>query len=162
MEITPETLWQDITDFFRNLEPEHWGIGGISLLLIIILFRFTRRKKKDKPIAAAPSGGLQINVFQIAPLGRDAFLKLFNPGPPVTLSKLDIVGRQDIAVKNALAGHLIETGALYSLLMEATGAARLDTNFTMAITYIDASGTAWKQTLDPATQLQKAPKIVKK
>ncbi len=160
METIKEVYWPAVRQFFQDLAPEHWGIGGISLALIIVLYRFARRKSGNKRIV--PSQGLQINLFQIAPLGRDAFLKLFNPGQKVTLSQLKVVGRTDIAVKNAAAGHVLESGSLYSLLLEATGAQRLEANFALELTYLDANGIAWRQTLAPGQQQQKGPVVVKR
>lgn len=160
METIKETYWPAVRQFFEGLAPEHWGIGGISLVLVVILFRFIRRKTRKQGMG--PAQGLQINLFQIAPLGRDAFLKLANPGQKVTLSQLKVVGRTDVAVKNAAAGHVLETGSLYSLLLEATGAQRLEANFSLELTFLDANGTAWRQTLSPGQLQQKGPVVVKR
>lgn len=120
-----------------------WGSVGTFTLLIIILLAL-RSRGRQRRLAAAPH--LAINSFQIAPLGRDAFVKLINQGESATLSRLQVKGRYDITVKNEIAGQVLHRGGTYSILLEATAQQRLEPDFTLCLTFVDAGGQIYEQT----------------
>lgn len=140
---------------------EEWGVdpwilgGGVGLiLLVIIILMVTNRKPKST------FPGLVINLFQIAPLGRDAFLKIQNPAGAVTLSQYKVIGRNDVLIKNHLSGHRLENQKEYSILLEANGNRRLETDFSLELTYITEEGKVYQQKLLPGQQKVEAPKRV--
>ncbi len=89
--------------------------------------------------------GLLIQSFQIAPLGRDAFLKISNPGPPVTLLMIRLIGRQDVKVKNEVTGQQLPTSGNYSILLEAVENRRLDAQFKVELSFADAQKVHYQQ-----------------
>ena len=126
------------------------GIAGVLLVLLIILI--FRRKPKSK------FSGLAISLFQIAPLGRDAFLKIQNPDRTVILSQYKILGRNDISIKNHLSGHRLESQKEYSILLEANSTTRLEGNFSLELVYMDEGGNVFQQRLFPGGQRIEKPK----
>ena len=152
-----KNIWTQLLDQLRQWGIEPWmagaALGGLILLWIII--RLARRKPK-----AVTFPGLAVSLFQIAPLGRDAFLKILNPAGPVVLSQYKIIGRDDILVKNHLSGHRLEGNKEYSILLEASGANRLAPDFSLELTYIDEGGLVYRQRLLPGQQRVEAPKRV--
>ncbi|PHN01174.1 hypothetical protein [Flavilitoribacter nigricans] len=140
---------------------EEWGVdpwilaGGAGLILLVIIILIVANRK---PKATFP--GLVINLFQIAPLGRDAFLKIQNPAGPVILSQYRIIGRNDVLVKNHLSGHRMENQKEYSILLEANGDKRLEPDFSLELTYITEEGKVYQQKLLPGQQRVEPPKRV--
>jgi hypothetical protein len=140
---------------------EEWGVdpwilaGGVGLALVVIIILIVANRK---PKATFP--GLVINLFQIAPLGRDAFLKIQNPAGPVTLSQYKVIGRNDISIKNHLSGHRLDNQKEYSILIEADGNQRLEPNFSLELTYITEEGKVYQQKLLPGQQKVEAPKRI--
>lgn len=136
-----------IKAWFLSLTPEQWAIigGGVLLLIILrVMIKSIRRKKK-----ALPAPVLELDALQIAPLGRDAFLKIRNKGEAAVLSDLAIHGRKDISVKNAFAGHQIDKDKVYSILLEVEGPEKFSANFSVELTYLDPQGKVRKQMLRP-------------
>lgn len=140
---------------------EEWGVdpwilaGGIGLLLLVIIILIVSNRK---PKASFP--GLVINLFQIAPLGRDAFLKIQNPAGPVVLSQYRVIGRNDVLIKNHISGHRLESQKEYSILLEANGTRRLESDFSLELTYITEEGKVYQQRLLPGQQRVEPPKRV--
>ncbi|KAA3637368.1 MAG: hypothetical protein DWQ02_06865 [Bacteroidetes bacterium] len=138
--------WLDkAIEYAMAMTIEQWAYvagGFIGLLLLRWLIKRARRPKKavvKQPVINS-SQGLQLHTFQIAPLGRDAFLKIQNTLEPITLTKLEIPDRQNIRVKNAIAGHKLDKSKIYSILLEAVGNTKLDDGFTVKLTYLTAAG----------------------
>ena len=119
-----------------------FGVGFGLLLFLIILIVVIRRSLRR---ARLRQRGLVIQSFQIAPLGRDAFLKISNPGPPVTLLNVHLVGRQDLKVKNEVTGQQLPTAGNYSILLEAVGDRRLDPQFQVELSFADAQKVHYQQ-----------------
>ncbi|MEL7427813.1 MAG: hypothetical protein AAFN81_32795 [Bacteroidota bacterium] len=119
-----------------------FGVGfGLLLFLIIIIVIFRRSMQRSR----LRQRGLVIQSFQIAPLGRDAFLKISNPGPPVTLLHVRLVGRQDVKVKNEVTGQQLATAGNYSVLLEAVGDRRLNSQFQVELSFADAQKVHYQQ-----------------
>ncbi len=116
------------------------GIGAliIFIILLVLIIRAVSRSRVKHT-------GLVIQSFQIAPLGRDAFLKLNNPGVGVTLSSVVITGRADVVVKNQVAGQAIARGGTYSILLEATADQRLRTDFQLRFMFFDEERKVYQQ-----------------
>lgn len=129
------------------------GVGlGVLILLILLLvpvFRLTSG-------ARVRHSGLAIQSFQIAPLGRDAFLKVTNTGPPVTFTSLIVTERADVSVKNQVAGQLLQEGDSYSILLEATADERLSTDFQLYFSFFDQERRNYQQqfSLDPVASVK--------
>lgn len=115
------------------------GAGGLILLLILIwlLSKLFRSGKKSQ--------GIIVQSFQLAPLGRDAFLKITNPGDSVTLLFANIIGREDVIIKNEVAGQKIPAAGSYSILLEAAGEQRLNKNFSVQFTFVDEQKQTYHQ-----------------
>lgn len=129
-----------------------FGLGfGLLVLLIIIIIVISRSTRRSR----LRQRGLVVQSFQIAPLGRDAFLKISNPGLPVTLLNLQLIGRQDIKVKNDVAGQQLTQGGSYSILLEAMGDRRLNGQFQVELTFSDQQRTPYQQlfSLSPVKSL---------
>lgn len=139
-------VWLDKAIVYaQEMTIEQWAYvaGGFVVLLLFrwIIKRSRRPKKvKVKPTVTQQGKGLQLHTFQIAPLGRDAFLKIQNISDSVTLTKLEIPDRHNIRVKNALAGHKLDKNKIYSILLEAEGNTKLEDGFTVKLTYLTSHG----------------------
>ncbi len=146
MESMTDTLnvyWEQIRSWASTVAPEYWAIGGGALAFLILWRALSVRSNKRKLRQSAPK--LMMEGFQVAPLGRDAFLKMRNAGETATLTALQIKGRYDVAVKNVLAGHELEKDKSYSLLLEATGQQKLTPNFSIELTFLDRVGNVYVQ-----------------
>lgn len=155
-----ETFLAEAQTLTQSLTPLHWGvISGVLLLLIALPFILSgRRKRKREQVKPLPA----LELFQISPLGRDAFLKIKNNGEVATLTSLFVRGRRDIIVKNAFAGHELERGKVYSILLEATADEKISANFNVEITYFDQMRNVYRQTLDLQSNTAKSPKLVQR
>lgn len=118
-------------------------IGGAAMGLILLLVFIWLLGKLFR--ARVTTQGIVVQSFQLAPLGRDAFLKITNPGEPVTLLQTQVLGRNDIVVKNQVAGQQLASGGSYSILLEAGGDQRLDSNFSLQFTFVDQQRRAYHQ-----------------
>ncbi|GJM33006.1 MAG: hypothetical protein DHS20C18_20070 [Saprospiraceae bacterium] len=136
-----------IKSWVLSLTIEQWSIIGGSLVALILLRILIKSFRKKKPQKSIPL--LELDALQIAPLGRDAFLKIRNRGESAVLSDLAIQGRNDISVKNSFAGHQIDKDKVYSILLEANGGEKFSANFSIELTYLDLEGTVRKQLLRP-------------
>lgn len=143
------TSWLDAT----GLSAEQLLLlgGGVALLLFVVwpLVAAIRRSR----VRRAPT--LAITSFQIAPLGRDAFLKLHNPSEAITLTAVQLHGRTDVQVKNAVAGQQLSHQGDYRLLLEATEDQRLTADFDIEFTFANADRRSFKQrfSLNPIQQV---------
>ncbi len=161
-QINTEELLSTINEFTQSLGLVEWGLigGGIALILILSAsLSASKRRKKRKAQQAAPL--LSLDAFQISPLGRDAYFKVLNNGQPARLSNLSIKGRNDVAVKNAVAGHELRPGESYRILLEATGNQKLNNNFTIELSYVDLIGNVYQQAFALNQQVAKQPKLVR-
>lgn len=149
-----------VQTYFENLTIQQWYIiGGIAFLVLVVLplfrrFRFRRRLRKYAP-------QIQLESFQISPLGRDAFFKIRNTGEQATLVSIFIRGRRDIVFKNAFVGHELPLDKSYSILMEATAKDKIEENFSIELNYLDKIGNVYKQSFDLQSKSLKQPKLVK-
>lgn len=151
--------WNNLKAFALGLEPEYWAAGGGGLLLLLIWSSFGKARKKRNIKKVAPE--LKVHTFQVSPLGRDAFFKIRNDGEMATLSELNFIGRSDIVVKNALAGHQIRKNKIYSLLLEAASQNKIDPNFSIELTFLDTKGNVYRQAFELDTKVALPPKLVK-
>lgn len=151
--------WDNLRTFATSVEPEYWAAGGGGLLLLMIWSSFGKSRKKHKIKKSAPE--LKVHTFQVSPLGRDAFFKIRNDGELATLSELSFIGRSDIVVKNALAGHRIEKNKIYGLLLEAAAQNKIDPNFSIELTYLDKMGNVYRQAFELDTKVALPAKLVK-
>jgi hypothetical protein len=154
--------WEQFTGWLLSVDPLYLAAGGGGLLLLAAIGVAIRINRSGAPRTGGPR--IQIASFQLAPLGRDAFLKLSNAGEPATLSTARILGRNDVLIKNTVAGQQIPSGGSYSLLLEATGNQRLQANFLVVLVYVDDQRRAYEQTFTlnpPGTQKIKRTKIRK-
>ena len=129
-----------------------FGVGfGALLFLIILIVMISRSVRRSR----LRQRGLVIQSFQIAPLGRDAFLKIANPGAPVTLLLVNLIGRRDVKVKNEVTGQQLTSAGTYSILLEAVGDRRLDPNFQVELTFADEQKLHYQQlfSLSPVKSL---------
>jgi hypothetical protein len=157
--INLSSLWEKAQEVLAFMEPLHIAIASavLLLLLLILFFRASRRKQRRRLLAPA----LLLESYQVSPLGRDAFLKIKNTGEMATFISLTMKGRQDIAIKNAFAGHQLEKGKSYALMLEATTSQKLNADFTLELTYMDTAGNVYRQALAPGQRSTRQPKLVK-
>jgi len=159
--INPEELFELAKSYVLESGPIEWAAaGGISIILILaISLMSSKRRKKKRARNVAPQ--LSLQGFQISPLGRDAYLKVLNTGNSAQITGLDIQGRKDIAVKNAVAGHQLPSGESYRILLESIGQKKLSNNFTIELTYMDQLGNVYKQFFPMKQQIAKPAKLVR-
>jgi len=160
--INLEKLLSNVNELTQSMGLVEWSIGGGGLVLILVLASVLspgKRRKKRQAQQAAPL--LSLDTFQISPLGRDAYFKVQNNGQPARLSLLEIKGRDDIAVKNAVAGHELQTGESYRILLEATGKEKLNTDFTIELSYLDTFGNVYKQAFPLSQPAARQPRLVR-
>jgi len=157
---TIKSYWQQASTWLATVDTRYWIIAGV-LVLFFIIWRIAAAQSRKRNLAkVAPK--LLIEGFQIAPLGRDAFLKMRNAGETATLTGLQIKGRYDVTVKNVLAGHELEKDKSYSLLLEATGQQKLTPNFLIELTFFDRAGNVYAQRFRTDTLAAQKAKIVRK
>ncbi len=143
-----------------TLTPMHWGIIGGALLIVLIIRSIMRNRKRRKFFSSSPL--LVLDAFQIAPLGRDAFLKIKNNGTPATISQLQIKGREDILVKSAVAGHQVAKDKIYSILLEASASDRIRKDFVVELSFLDDKGNVFKQNFKMDGKQTEKPKLYMK
>lgn len=153
-----ETTLTEATTFLESLTPLHWAIAGVVLLLIFIIIAVKASQGRKRREKVAPK--LMLEAFQISPLGRDAYLKIKNNGEPATLTSLFVRGRRDIVFKNAFAGHQLEKGKVYGILMEAASQEKIAANFSVELTYFDAKRNVYRQSFDLGNNATRQPKLV--
>lgn len=137
--------WAKAVELAQAMTLEEWGIAGGGFVVLLLFRWIIKRSKRSKKITPRSQNITQSPVvklysFQIAPLGRDAFLKVQNTGELATLTKLEILGRDNIRVRNAVAGHKLAKGKIYSILLEATGPNKIKDGFEVKITYMNSTG----------------------
>lgn len=149
------------TEYLASTGPMEWSIGGGGLIILVLLFSISggRRRKKRKAQAIAPK--LTISSFQLSPMGRDAFFKVHNHGQLARLSTLSIRGKGHIKVKNNIAGHEIQPGEAYRILLEATGTKKINRDFIVELTYLDQLGNVYRQDFPIAQQAAQQAKLIK-
>jgi hypothetical protein len=159
--INPEEIFELAKNYVLESGPIEWAAAaGIFVILILGLSMMSsKRRKKKKARQVAPH--LSLQGFQISPLGRDAYLKVRNSGQPAKLTGLDIQGRRDIAVKNAVAGHEMPPGETYRILLESVGQTKLNNNFTIELTYMDQLGNVYQQFFPMKQQSSRPAKLVR-
>ena len=143
--------WDIIVNFVDSLSPDQKimaaaGLGVLLLLLIIRKLIRSKKKKKKSPKTKTgyTKGALSIHSYQVAPLGRDAFLKIKNNGPTITLTQLTIFN-PDVSIKNVLAGQKIDEGKVYSILLESKNAKKIPEELKIEVTFLNAKHLAEKQ-----------------
>jgi len=148
----------EVKEWAAEVEPQYWVAGGGGFMLLIIVSSINKRVKKRRFWKMAPK--LTMEAFKISPMGRDAFFKIQNYGQKATLTTISIQGRNDIIVKNALAGHLLDNGKGYSILLEANGQKKLDANFSIELRFMDNRNNVYRQTFLPKQHITKPAKRV--
>ncbi len=132
----------NLPEWFEEYDPQLLlGIAAF-LVLIVILFIFSLLRKGKKK-SSMPT--LIIESFQIAPLGRDAFLKINNPSVPVTLINVEIIDQTGLEVKNQVGGHILATGTNYSILLEVKGNHRINPDFKIAMIFVNDQRQTYRQ-----------------
>ncbi|HKK78385.1 MAG: hypothetical protein GVY26_12690 [Bacteroidetes bacterium] len=160
-DINLEELLNTATDYLASTGPMEWGIGGGGLLILIILLSMTGGKRRKKKQAKRIAPSLMISTFQVSPLGRDAYFKVFNQGQLARLSNVNIRGKGHIRVKNAVAGHELQTAESYRILLEATGNKKISKDFIIELTYMDQLGNVYRQDFPIGQQSAQQPKLIK-
>ncbi len=158
-----EQFWvwiQEKTAYFGLLE---WGVvvilgAGLSALPFVA---GSGSRNKRRPLPAKPMH-IAFHSFQMAPLGRDALLRIQNTREDVVLLSAVVKGSKDIAVKNALAGHEFSTGKVYGIMLEAIGKDRMLPDFEVVITYTDAGRNVYRQSFFPELHGAKPAKRIKR
>jgi len=160
-QFNPEEIYELAKTYVLESGPIEWSAaGGIVIILIIAISMLSsKRRKKKRAKSVAPQ--LSLQGFQISPLGRDAYLKVLNTGQSAKLTGLDIQGRKDIAVKNAVAGHDMPPGETYRILLESVGQNKLSNNFTIELTYMDQLGNVYQQFFPMKQQVARPAKLVR-
>jgi hypothetical protein len=158
-----EEYWALIVEKTAAFGPLEWGATGAAGLLLfllpVVLGGGTRRRNRPLPVVPMH---LTFHTFQMAPLGRDAFLKIHNTRDRVTLLSAAIKRSKFIIIKNALAGHEFEAGKVYGILLEAIGKDRMLPDFEVVITYMDAQRNVFRQSFFPELQGAKPPKRIRR
>jgi hypothetical protein len=140
-----------------------WGITGAVVITLVLAPYLTGggRRKRRRPLPNVPMH-LTFHAFQLAPLGRDALLKIRNTGEEVVLLSASIKGAQGVLVKSALAGHTLGNGKVYGIFFEAEGKERLACDFECVLTYSDYGRNVFRQSFFPELKGAKPPKRIRK
>lgn len=152
---------QDLKAFATTPSTERLVALGvvIFLVLLLIVLNINRRTRKKRAFLYAPR--LFLESFQISPLGKDAYLKIGNMGASGTLTQFQVNGRQDLMVKNQVAGHKLERGEQYRILLEAAGQQKINSDFTFSLTYMDARQNVFQQEFDLRKKSAQKAKLLK-
>ncbi len=158
-----EQAWQWVQTQTADFGWIEWGIIGATGTLLLSLPFLTASNKRPKQ-RHSPAQPLHIafHSFQIAPLGRDAILRIHNTRETVTLLSSQIKGSKNIVVKNALAGHELATGKVYGLMMEVVGKDRMLPDFEVVLTYMDTARNVYRQSFFPEWKSAKPPRRIKR
>jgi hypothetical protein len=161
-----EEWWPQAKAFIDSLSMEHWMVIGGTAFLLLLLPLFFRKKKnnpgrKGKKVSGTAIPNFRLEAFQIAPMGKDAHLRIFNFGTTATLSTLAVQGRQDILIKNALAGHQVHSNTEYGILLEVNSLARITPDFKLHLTYMDEAGNVYQQLIELEKNVIQKPKLIK-
>lgn len=160
METNATSFIEQAKVWLQNQETIHLVIGGIGAVLLLVLLILLLRRLFRPQRKALPTPNFVLDTVQIAPLGRDAFVKIRNTGHDGVITGLKVLGRHDIKIKNDVPGHELDAGKVYSLLFEAASTQRLDKNFGLLFTYLDKQGNAYEQQLQLGAAEQPTPKLV--
>ncbi|MDX1942736.1 MAG: hypothetical protein SFU99_19390 [Saprospiraceae bacterium] len=154
-----DTLLAEAKNLIQFFTLTHWAIiGGVLLLLFVILPLASASRRRKRRAKVAPQ--LILEAFQVSPLGRDAFLKIKNNGETATFTSLFVKSRRDIVFKNAFAGHQLDRGKTYSVLLEAVAQEKITHNFSIELTYFDQMRNVYRQTFDLSRNATRKPKLV--
>ncbi len=134
----------------EQLTLEEWAYIGGGFLLFLIIVMAIRRSRKRRKVRVKKTSNIHLHSFQIAPLGRDAFVKIRNTGEPAVLSGLKILGRDDMIIKNAFAGQKIDQNKEYGIFLEVNGKEKIQPGFQLEVTVLDSNGQVRKSTLKVA------------
>ena len=126
-------------------------------MLLIIIPMIIRSNKRGKARKIAPDIGL--HSFQVAPLGRDAYLRLKNDGHPAIIKALEFKKRQDIGIKNHYFDYRLEPQKVYGLLLNAKGKERIAADFEVILHYNDEAGNQYKQVFRVAENMAQQAKL---
>lgn len=148
-------IWIEETD------PVYLIGGGVVLLVLLILPFIGRGKRRKKKQAARIAPKLVEVQFQIAPLGRDALFKLQNVGDKAVLSNIKIKGRKDLINKNNVAGYELERNKSCKVFLETTANQKIQSNFSIELTFMDQIGNVYIQQFRPGSQQKKGAKLTK-
>jgi len=118
-------------------------IGAAAFLIVMVTLLSIMLMIKVRKKTKIPT--LHLIAFQIAPMGRDAFLKLNNPGDRLTLLTLKILGRPDIIINNQVTGHILIKDANYNVLMESSGLLPIEEGLQVVITFSDVNQQTYLQ-----------------
>ena len=141
--------WDILRNFLQQLTPDQklMAAVGFGVLLLLLILRKLLKVKNKGGVRSKNNkkGALSIHSYQIAPLGRDAFLKIKNNGPSITLTQL-VINNQEVSIKNALAGQKIDEGKIYSILLESKNTKKIPEALEIEITFLNSKHIAEKQT----------------
>lgn len=158
-----EQAWQWVQTQTADFGWIEWGIiGAAGALLLSLPFLTASGKRSRRRYSTAQPLHIVFHSFQIAPLGRDAILRIHNTREAVTLLSAQIKGSKNIVVKNALAGHELATGKVYGLMMEVVGKDRMLPDFEVVLTYMDAARNVYRQSFFPEWKSAKPPRRIKR
>lgn len=120
------------------------SIIGLAALIVLAIFFNALRKLFRRP----KHQGLQLNSFQLAPFGTDAFLQINNPTEPVTILSVKLLKNKDIRIKNEVTGHLLGAKANYSILLESTNNHKIEPKHKISIVFSDERRYTYEQIFD--------------
>ncbi|MBX2870683.1 MAG: hypothetical protein KTR30_01245 [Saprospiraceae bacterium] len=134
----------------EQLTLQEWAYIGGGFLFFLIIIMAIRRSRKGRKVRVKKASNIHLHSFQIAPLGRDAFVKIRNTGEAAVLSGLKIVGRDDMVIKNAFAGQKIDQNKEYGIFLEVNGREKIQPGFLLEVTVLGPNGQVQKSTLKVA------------
>lgn len=134
----------------KQLTLQEWAYVGGGFLFLLIILMAIRRSRKRRRVRVKKASNIKLHSFQIAPLGRDAFVKIKNTGEPTVLSGLKILGREDMVIKNAFAGQKIDQNKEYGIFLEVSGKDKIQPGFMLEVTVLGPNGQVQKSTLKVA------------
>jgi hypothetical protein len=154
--------WNKLMEKINTLSPVELVMLALGFLLIAGLLLAWRLGAKRKPIIYRGPMHLSLHSFQVAPLGRDAILRIHNHGEAVVLVSANIKKNRDIGVVNVLSGHDLLPGKTYGILLEVRGKDRMLPDFELELTYVDSHRNVFRQSFFPEMKGAKKARRIRK
>ena len=154
--------WKELMDRINTLSPVELVVLALVFLLLASLLMAWRLGNKRKPTIHQGPLHISMHSFQVAPLGRDAIMRIHNHGEPVTLVAANIKRTKELGVVNVLSGHEFLSGKTYGIMLQALGKDRMLPDFELELTYMDQHRQVFRQSFFPELKGAKKARRVRK
>ncbi len=143
-------------------EYRYYVVGGVALLLLVLIMIVVVKRSLRKRWIKKHAPDLWIQSFQIAPLGRDAFLKIKNTGELAQLKDLRFLKRYDLKAKENYKDYPLEKNKVYGVFLEAAGKDRIEDDFDVELYFEDKVGNSYKQVFNIEEKQARKARLLKR